>query len=116
MSTELGHQLGWWDTDYFWNGEDLDFCYRIQQSGHKVMYYPEVIITHFKGASGGYKDSSHGKQSVSQQTKQLAARSSTQAMKIFYDKHYAPQSNQFINWTVYKGIALLESYRVSKIK
>lgn len=115
MPTKVGKQLNWWDEDYFWNGEDLDFCMRIHQAGYKVMYIPDVSITHYKGSSGGYKDTSHGKHTVDQSTKIKAAKSSTQAMRIFYRKHYQSQNSAVLNYLVLSGIRLLERIRLSKI-
>ena len=31
-----GQQIGWWDKDYFWNGEDIEFCYSLKQKGWKI--------------------------------------------------------------------------------
>lgn len=39
------------DEDFFMYGEDLDWCYRIQQSGWKIFYTPETQIIHYKGES-----------------------------------------------------------------
>src|SRR3989344_3501317 len=30
---EAGDEVGWWDEDFFWYGEDLDFCYRLKEKG-----------------------------------------------------------------------------------
>ena len=30
----------WWDEDFFFYGEDLDFCYRMKEAGWQVWYYP----------------------------------------------------------------------------
>ena len=39
------------DEDFFMYGEDLDWCYRIQQAGWKIYYTPETQIIHYKGES-----------------------------------------------------------------
>ncbi|HYE94694.1 MAG TPA: glycosyltransferase family 2 protein [Rubricoccaceae bacterium] len=39
------------DEDFFMYGEDLDWCYRIQQSGWRIYYTPETQIIHYKGES-----------------------------------------------------------------
>jgi hypothetical protein len=115
LSTRVGAKLGWWDEDYFWNGEDLDFCYRIKQAGYKVMYLPKVSITHFKGASGGYKSSSFGNQTVSREVKLRTAKASTEAMRIFYQKHYIDKYPKVISWFTLGAIKLMEKYRISGI-
>jgi GT2 family glycosyltransferase len=115
MPTELGEKLNWWDEDYFWNGDDLDFCYRIDQAGYKVMFIPDVTIIHYKGASGGYKPTSHGVQKVDKKTKIRTAKSSTQAMRIFYQKHYLDKYPRWMTWLTLLGITLLEKYRIYRI-
>ena len=39
------------DEDFFMYGEDLDWCYRIQQAGWKIHYTPRTQIIHYKGES-----------------------------------------------------------------
>jgi hypothetical protein len=42
---------GLFDERFFMYGEDLDWCYRIQQAGWKIYYTPETQIVHYKGES-----------------------------------------------------------------
>jgi O-antigen biosynthesis protein len=39
------------DEDFFMYGEDLDWCYRIQQAGWRIYYTPDTQIIHYKGES-----------------------------------------------------------------
>ncbi len=39
------------DEQFFMYGEDLDWCYRIQQCGWKIYYVPTTQIIHYKGES-----------------------------------------------------------------
>ena len=39
------------DESFFMYGEDLDWCYRIQQAGWKIFYTPDTQIIHYKGES-----------------------------------------------------------------
>ena len=39
------------DEDFFMYGEDLDWCYRIQQAGWRIYYTPDTQIVHYKGES-----------------------------------------------------------------
>ncbi|MFW5972537.1 MAG: glycosyl transferase family 2, partial [Bacteroidota bacterium] len=50
-ATEGTSGAGLFDEDFFMYGEDLDWCYRIQQAGWKIFYTPETRIIHFKGES-----------------------------------------------------------------
>ena len=43
--------VGEFDESFFMYGEDLDYCYRIQQCGYKLVYNPHVSIIHYKGES-----------------------------------------------------------------
>ena len=42
---------GLFDEAFFMYGEDLDWCYRIQQAGWRIFYTPETQIVHYKGES-----------------------------------------------------------------
>jgi hypothetical protein len=42
---------GLFDENFFMYGEDLDWCYRIQQAGWKIFYTPDTQIIHYKGES-----------------------------------------------------------------
>ena len=92
LPRDLGNRLNWFDTDFFWNGEDLDFCFRIKETGHKIMYLPEEKITHYKGVSGGHLRGS----------KTFYSR--FDVMKLFYDKHYRKKYPEFVRWLVFGGI------------
>ena len=109
---KAGNEVGWLDEDYFWNGEDLDFCYKLKEKGWKIVYIPEVKITHFKGSASGLWHTGVG--NPSKETKKLSALSGTQVMRLFYKKHLAQKNPIFINWIVYVGISLLEKFRLIK--
>lgn len=98
-----GEQIGWWDESYFWNGEDIEFCYCLKEKGWKIFFYPEVKITHFKGSSAKKEKSrtiSHG----------------ISAMTIFYKKHYYQKYPPLLRDLVLWGIKFLEQYRKYKVK
>ena len=42
---------GLFDEAFFMYGEDLDWCYRIQQAGWSIRYTPATQIVHYKGES-----------------------------------------------------------------
>lgn len=50
-STDSGSGAGLFDETFFMYGEDLDWCFRIQQAGWSIRYTPETKIIHYKGES-----------------------------------------------------------------
>jgi hypothetical protein len=112
IRTKAGKKVNWLDEDYFWNGEDIDFCYRLKIFGWKIVFIPNVKITHYKGSASGLKKT--GMSQPMKSTKRKAALSSTQVMKLFYKKHLAQKYPFYLNWLVYVGIKLLETLRVTK--
>ena len=87
-------EVGLLDETFFMYGEDIDLCYRIKNSGWKIIYYGESKITHLKGAS-------------SKKQKSKLIYEFYRAMYIYYKKHHAAESNILTNFVVYVGIALL---------
>ncbi|OGE27466.1 hypothetical protein A3B42_04895 [Candidatus Daviesbacteria bacterium RIFCSPLOWO2_01_FULL_38_10] len=96
-----GQQIGWWDKDYFWNGEDIEFCYSLKQKGWKIYFFPEAKIIHYKGSSARKEKAtiSHG----------------ISAMRIFYKKHYYYQYPPILRDVVLWGVKFLEHYRRTKL-
>lgn len=103
IRSQAGDKVGWLDEDYFWNGEDLDFCYKLKAAGWKIMYIPGVKITHFKGSSAKATSASRRKWALD----------STRVMELFYKKHLARKYPFFVNWAVYFSIWLLSKARLS---
>ncbi len=103
---EVGEEVNWWDEDYFWYGEDLDFCYRVKKNAWKVYYVPDVSILHYKGVSGGIKDISKHLTTADKETKIRATQARFEAMKLFYNKHYISRYPRFVTWFVMEGINL----------
>ncbi|HJZ05777.1 hypothetical protein A2634_03750 [Candidatus Amesbacteria bacterium RIFCSPHIGHO2_01_FULL_48_32] len=99
---QAGRQAGWLDEDYFWNGEDIDFCYKLKENGWQVVYIPEIKITHYKGASA----------MATKDTRLAWAKNSTGVMSLFYRKHLAQKYPFFVNWSVYLGIWILKLFRL----
>ena len=48
---EVYDKIGGFDEQFFMYGEDLDLCYRVQQSGYKVYYVHNTQVIHYKGES-----------------------------------------------------------------
>ena len=103
-----GEEIKWWDEDYFFYGEDIDFCYMLKQKGWKVYYVPTVSITHYKGVSGGIKSVSKEITTASIETKKRATKWRFEAMRIFYKKHYQQKYPWIVNFLVNIGIYVRE--------
>jgi GT2 family glycosyltransferase len=69
---------GLFDESFFMYGEDLDWCYRIQQAGWKIFYTPETQILHYKGESTDKNDLRY-------------VRLFYGAMVVFMEKHFSGQ-------------------------
>jgi GT2 family glycosyltransferase len=109
----VGDKVSWFSEEYFLNGEDLDLCYKIKvQQGYKIYFLPETKIHHFKGSSKGTKKISKNFAKVSDKTKNLQINSGIEAMKVFYNKFYAPKNSSIINYLVILGIDFLKRIRL----
>ncbi|MBN1299761.1 MAG: glycosyltransferase [Melioribacteraceae bacterium] len=88
------NEIGGFDPKFFMYGEDLDFCYRIQQAGYKIYYVPSTEIIHYKGEST--------KRSNLDETKVFY-----DAMHLFVQKHFS--SSFLVKWILKFAIGLRKS-------
>ncbi len=51
VRSDVYREIGGFDEDYFMFGEDIDWCYRMKQTGWQIHYAPVTTIVHFKGES-----------------------------------------------------------------
>jgi len=112
---KAGEEVGWLDEDYFWYGEDLDVCFRIKKKGWKIMFVPDVKITHYKGVSSGIKGHTQTISTADKSAQKLAQKARFEAMKIFYDKHYKRKYPQFIRWFVLGVIEFGRRFAILRI-
>jgi GT2 family glycosyltransferase len=112
---EVVEKVGAWDEQFFFYGEDLDWCYRMKEASYKIIYHPVVKIIHHKGATSGIRKESRNVSSATQETRRKIAKASTDAMRIFYNKHYRQKYPFFITWLVLIGVKLLEKLRLSRL-
>ncbi|HNT30295.1 MAG TPA: glycosyltransferase family 2 protein [bacterium] len=92
MTREAFMEVGLLDESFFMYGEDLDWCYRFRQAGYGVVYYPEAVARHHKGAS-----------SLGRKPYRMV-REFHRAMELFYRKYFAKKYFIALNWIVYAGI------------
>ncbi len=109
----VGELIKWWPTDYFLNGEDVDFCYQVKEiKGKRIMYLPETSIVHYKGASKGTKKESKNITKATTESKKVVINSGIDAMKIFYRKYYEKKYPWVLTQIIYFGIYFLHIRRL----
>lgn len=101
---EILDKVNWLDENYIFDGEDLDLSFQIKKAGYKIIYYPEVSITHIKKAS---KNSFSGIQRKIQ---------GINSMEYFYRKNLWNNYPLLFNYFVLLGIKLLKLIRYLNIK
>ncbi|HSX09089.1 MAG TPA: glycosyltransferase family 2 protein [Candidatus Saccharimonadales bacterium] len=108
MPREVGEKVGWWDEDYFFYGEDLQFCYDIRKLGYEIWYIGEVSIMHIGGASSGIKPTSLNITKANIEGKKKVQGWRFDAMKIFFKKNYSKKYPALLQWIVASGITYMK--------
>ncbi len=103
---EAGEEAMWWDEDYFFYGEDIDFCYMLKKHDWKIYFVPTVEILHLKGASSGIRKESKDTSTATLETKRWVTKQRFGAMKTFYKKHYVGKYPAFLTGLVMLAIDL----------
>lgn len=99
-----GEEIGWWDEDYFFYGEDIQFCFDLKKKNWKIFYVPTFFIKHFKGVSSGIKKVSQDLSTADKETKKKSTIARFKAMEIFINKNYKQKYNPFLLGVVYFAI------------
>lgn len=103
-------KVGWFDEDYFFQGEDIDLSWKIKNLGFKNIYYPLVSITHLKGASTG--KSKHWKARITLKHKIRIKLATVDAMELFFRKRLFNNYPKFFSWLVVLGIKIFKVLRL----
>lgn len=111
----VGEKVGWWDEDYFFYGEDLQFCYNIKKIGLKIYYVGEVNIMHIGGAASGIKKKTQNITTVNMDDKKKLQVARFDAMKIFYSKNYKDIYPKWVYFLINKGIDFLKQKELTKL-
>lgn len=112
----VGEKVGWWDEDYFFYGEDLQFCFDIKKLGLKIFYLGTVETMHIGGASSGIKKKTQHITSDNREAKLRTQAARFNAMKIFFKKNYQKKYPSFVQWMIFAGIDFLEKRVVRTLK
>lgn len=111
---KAAEEVSWWDEDYFWYGDELDFCYRLKEKKWKIFFLPQVKVLHYRGVASGIKGHSRSISTATRETKLRSARASIEAMRIFYRKHYQDKYSSLVAWVVFLGMWLLAQIRLRR--
>ena len=96
--------VGWFDEDYFLDGEDIDLCWKIKQKGLKIVYLPNITIIHLKKASKMSK-------TMAKRDRIRSRLASVNSMETFYRKNLSLRYNFLVNFGVLLGINLIKLQR-----
>lgn len=103
-------EVGWFDEDYFLDGEDIDLCWRIKEAGWKIVYFPTVKIMHYKGVSKG-KVQSETRKHVPLKEKLKYRLAGVNSMEIFVRKRLWDKYPLPLMLFVLTGIKLMKAIR-----
>jgi hypothetical protein len=87
---EAIESAGLLDETFFMYGEDIDWAYRIQKAGRKIIYHPQVVVKHVKRAAS--------------RQSQRAKFEFWRAMLIFYRKHYRTTTPLWLHSVIMTGL------------
>lgn len=110
---KLLDKVGWFDERYFFDGEDVDLCYQINKAGYKLVYYPDVYITHLKGVTKGKVKKWRHKLTDAQRKKIRLA--GVASMELFYRKNLWKKYPLAFNYFVILGINLFKIVRYVRV-
>ena len=51
IRSDVLQKVGFFDPDFFLYSEEVDLCRRIQDSGYRIMYWPDIVVIHLGGES-----------------------------------------------------------------
>lgn len=115
MPHDVGKKVSWWDEDYFFYGEDLQFCYDIKRLDYKIYYVGEVSIMHIGGAASGIKPKSQNVTTANIEGKKKIQAARFEAMRIFFKKNYSSNYPFFMRWLIFRGIEVLQKRALARL-
>ncbi len=99
---EVLDSIDWFDEDYFLDGEDVDLCWKMKEKGWRIVYYPEVWITHIK-------------KGTKKKVKNLKfVKAGVDAMEIFYRKRLWSRYPIVVSLAMVLLIRLMKIVRIIK--
>jgi GT2 family glycosyltransferase len=99
IQRDLALNVGGLDERFFMYGEDLDLCLRARQAGSRALYWPFIVVRHYKGESNRYRPFA-------------SLFHFYHAMWLFYRKHYYEAHAWWENMATWLGICAVGSVRL----
>lgn len=106
-------KVGWFDPEYFFDGEDVDLCYQIHKAGYKLVYYPDTYVTHLKGVTKGKV--AKWKYKVTPQQRKKLRMAGVASMERFFRKNLWDKYPIWFNYFVLLGINLFKVVRYIRV-
>jgi GT2 family glycosyltransferase len=106
-------KAGWFDEGYFFDGEDLDLSFQIHKLGYKIVYYPDVYVTHLKGVTKGKV--AKWKYKVSPEQRKKLRLAGVTSMERFFKKNLWEKYPLIFDYFVLIGINLFKIIRYIKV-
>ncbi len=107
-------EVGWFDPMYFFDGEDVDLSYQIHKLGYKLVYYPEITVTHLKGVTKGKVEK--WKHKTTQENKRKLRLAGVDSMERFYRKNLWNSYPVWFSYFVIFGINIYKVIRYIKVR
>lgn len=102
-------EVGWFDEEYFFDGEDIDLSYQIKKAGYKLVYYPKAEVLHIKGVTKGKAKKRRRRVPLGERLR--ARMSGMDSMERFYKKNLWDKYPALFNWFVIFGIRAFKLVR-----
>lgn len=84
-------EVGLWDETYFLHCEDLDWCFRFGLKGWKILFVPDAVVMHQKGACSSSRPI-------------FVEWHKHKGMMLFYNKFFKEQYPKVLMWLVAVGV------------
>ena len=97
-------KVGLMDEQFFMYGEDIDWCYRINQTGYKIMFNPLAVAVHHKRQSGRARKSEERRGKSEEEIKKQTDYYFVHSMEQFYWKHYLGKYPRFVSELIFAVI------------
>lgn len=78
IKREVYEKLGGFDESFFMYTEDEELCFRVHKLGYKILYTPDILITHFEGKSNTNKS-----------INEFLVKTKVESEFLYFKKHFA---------------------------